>query len=145
MKFNAKYQLGKGLAFLGLATLTFAGCDKDPVEPNNPQPQQKHNVELVYRYIDEDLPLDTIRKYASSQNVDSVLMIPKFTYQHSTAGTAALRNIANKLRTRHNENPRKVFGKGELQLSSASVENNPEIVRFFRDTLMYNVVLVNTK
>ena len=150
MKFNAKYQLGKGLAFLGLATLTFAGCDKDPVEPNNPnnpQPQQKHNVELVYGEDSDtqwqNIAMDTLYKYNADTTVDTIFMVPEYSSQWSTSNATQLRYCINRLRPRHNINPNKIFGKGDLKLNYYSVDENPEIVRFFVDTLKYNVIYDN--
>ncbi|MBR6130602.1 MAG: hypothetical protein IKQ20_01930 [Bacteroidales bacterium] len=145
MKFNAKYQLGKGLAFLGLATLTFAGCDKDPVEPNNPNNPQKHNVELVYgRDPDtqwQNIAMDTLYKYNAGTTVDTIFMIPEYSSQWSTFNATQLRYCINRLRPRHNINPNKIFGKGDLVLNDMVTNGHPEIVRFFADTLKYNVVL----
>mgnify|MGYP003299675246 CR=1 FL=1 len=60
--------------------------------------------------------------------------------QFSTLNTNQLKNyLIPLLRERHNVNPNKVFGKGELQLKNESIMNNPEIIRFFADTLRYNV------
>jgi hypothetical protein len=71
-------------------------------------------------------------------------MVPEMTNQYSTYSTNQLKSIINKSRERHNVNPDKIFGKGELQLWNQSVLNNPEIVRFFADTLKYNVTYRNT-
>lgn len=124
------------------------GCGKENTEqnrnnPDTPQPQPKHNVELVYgsqpstqwQHID----IDTIQKYNSDPTVDTIFLIPEMYNQFSTNSTNGLKNVIKKLRERHNVNPDKVFGKGELQLKSESTINNPEIVRFFQDTLRYNV------
>ena len=133
-----------------------AGCEKDPVEPDhnnpsnpsNPQPQPKHNVELVYGKLPstqwQHIDIDTIQKYNSDPTVDTIFMIPEMYNQYSTFSTAQLQTLVTKLRPRHNVNPDKVFGKGELQLWNQSVLNNPEIVRFFADTLKYDVTYYNT-
>lgn len=113
----------------------FGGCEKDPVKPEN----KKHNVELVYENIEQDLPISTISEYNSNESVDTIFMVPKRNTQYSTTPTNGLKIVVNKLRERHNVNPTKVFGKGELQLKAESIINNPEIVRFFADTLRYNV------
>lgn len=140
------------LKTLGLAAaMMVAGCEKEPAEPNrnnpsnpsNPQPQPKHNVELVYgnkpstnwQHID----MDTIRAYNFDPNVDTIFMIPEYYGQFNTLPTNSLKNLINKLRERHDINPNKVFGKGELQLKASSVVDNPEIVRFFQDTLGYYI------
>ena len=145
MKFNAKYTIGKGLAFLSLASLTLAGCDKDPVEPT----PKKHNVELVYgRDPDtkwQNISMDTLYKYNADPKVDTIFMIPERYDQYSTNSINGLKYIVPRLRERHNVNPNKIFGKGELQLSASAVENNPEIVRFFADTLHYNVTFYENK
>lgn len=142
MKFNAKYQLGKGLAFLGLATLTFAGCEKPDPEPT-PQPQQKHNVELIYGRDSEtqwqNISMDTLYKYNADTTVDTIFMVPEYYNQWATSSATQLKNRINKLRPRHNINPNKIFGKGDLELGLTIKEQNPEIVRFFADTLRYNV------
>ena len=119
----------------------FGGCEKDPVKPDNGNNnnQQKHNVELVYENIEQDLPISTISEYNSNESVDTIFMVPDHYNQFSTNSTNGLKNIVKKLRERHNVNPKKVFGKGELQLKAESTINNPEIVRFFADTLRYNV------
>lgn len=70
-------------------------------------------------------------------------MIPEYYNQFNSVSTNSLQNIVKKLRERHNINPNKVFGKGELQLNSASTINNPEIVKFFQDTLGYYVTYYN--
>ena len=134
---TVSYNIKKVLTGAMLATLPFAfgGCGKDPVKPEN----KKHNVELKYADIAQDLHMDTIFKYNSDPTVDSIFMIPNMYNQYSTASTNGLKNVVKKLRERHNVNPNKVFGKGELQLKNESIMNNPEIVRFFADTLKYNV------
>lgn len=138
---DTKYNLGRGLVILGLAVLPFAGCKKDEdVKPSTPaQPSQKHNVELVFESIANDLHMDTIRKYNANPTVDTIFMVPNRYNKYSTTSTQGLQTLVSLLRERHNVNPNKVFGKGELQLNSDATRNNPEIVRFFADTLKYNV------
>ena len=127
-----------------------AGCEKDPVKPEPTPtptdtttpvtPTQKHNVELVYgdgQY--QNIAMDTIRKYNDDETVDSIFMVPQPYNAFSTTSTAGLQGLVHRLRDRHNVNPAKVFGKGELQLKETSVSNNYEIVKFFRDTLGYTV------
>ena len=70
-------------------------------------------------------------------------MIPERCAQFNGLSTSALQTRVEKLRERHNVNPNKVFGKGDIQFKQSAVENNPEIVRFFADTLKYNVTLRN--
>ena len=138
-----KVLFGAAVALL----FAFGACTKDAPAPDNggttPQPQQKHNVELVYGRIPstqwQNISLDTLYKYSEDKTVDTIFMIPEMTNQFSTNSTNGLKKLINLLRERHNVNPDKVFGKGELQLKAESIIDNPEIVRFFADTLRYNV------
>lgn len=160
MKNIKKHSMKKGVAkmskhlllkTLGLAAaMMVAGCEKDPVEPdhNNPSnpsnPQQpKHNVELVYGQNPstqwQHIDMDTIQKYSDDKTVDTIFMIPDHYNQYGAAPTNGLKTIVKQLRERKNVNPDKVFGKGELQLKASSVVDNPEIVRFFQDTLGYYI------
>lgn len=139
------------LKTLGLAAaMMVAGCEKEPAEPNRnnpdtPQPQPKHNVELVYSNGEyTHIELDTINKYNTDPDVDTIFLIPTPYNTFSTLTTNQLQKRVNRLRACHNVNPDKVFGKGELQLWNQSVLNNPEIVRFFADTLKYDVTYYNT-
>ena len=148
MKKNVLFGAAVALLF------AFAACTKDAPAPDNggttsgggtdPQPQQKHNVELVYGLNNEtqwqNISMDTLYKYNEDKTVDTIFMIPKMTNQFSTLSTNQLKNyLIPLLRERHNVNTDKVFGKGELQLKAESIIDNPEIVRFFADTLRYNV------
>ena len=174
MKLTAKYNLkdiwnkakskidkyGK-FVMVGIALSTVVACEKpDPApEPTPSTPTdtttpvtpvvQKHNVELVYGKLPssqwQNISLDTIRKYNADETVDTIFMIPEVYNQYSTFNTTQVQTIVNKLRDRYNVNTAKVRGKGELQLNNASVENNPEITRFFRDTLGYDVTMHYTK
>lgn len=153
MKLTAKFNLKKGLVMGLLAALPmFNACEKpDPApEPTPVTPTdtttpvtpvvQKHNVELVYgdgQY--QNIAMDTIRKYNADETVDTIFMIPQPYNDFSTTSTSGLQGLVNRLRDRYNVNTAKVRGKGELQLQNSSIENNPEIVRFFRDTLGYKV------
>lgn len=127
----------------------FGGCEKDPVKPNNGNNnnQQKHNVELVYGTNPniqwQNISMDTINKYNSDKTVDTIFMIPEIYNQYSTISTTGLKNLVGKLRERHNVNPDKIFGKGEMQLDADAVRDNYEIVRFFADTLKYKVTYYN--
>jgi len=152
MKKNVLFGAAVALLF------AFGACTKDAPAPDNggttsgdgtdPQPQQKHNVELVYNKNPDtqwqNISLDTIRKYNADRYVDTIFMVPDHYNQFSNFSTNQLRYIIPLLRERHNVNPDKVFGKGELQLWNQSVLNNPEIVRFFADTLKYNITYRNT-
>ncbi|MBR6838898.1 MAG: hypothetical protein IKM94_05030 [Alphaproteobacteria bacterium] len=150
MKTTVPYNFKKALTGIMLVTVpVFAACEKDPVKPNenggnggNTQP--KHNVELVYGkdYTTQwqNISLDTLNKYNKDETVDSIFMIPEKTNQFATLSATPFKNIIiPKLRERHNVNPKKVFGKGDLELSGVILDQNPEIVRFFADTLKYNV------
>lgn len=124
----------------------FGGCEKDPVKPNNGNNnnnQQKHNVELVYGKLPstqwQNISLDTLYKYNMDPTVDTIFMIPEMYNQYSTFSTNQLKTLVTKLRPHHIVNPKKILGKSELQLKAESIINNPEIVRFFADTLRYNV------
>lgn len=149
MKKTFSYNIKKVLAGTILMSLpfTFGGCEKTSLEPDNPNTTgpKKHNVELVYGRNNEtqwqNISLDTLYKYNSDPTVDSILMIPEMTNQFSTLKTNQLKDyLIPLLRERHNVNPNKVFGKGEMELNAESVIDNPEIVRFFADTLKYNVI-----
>ena len=125
-------------------------CEKENTASNNNDgtggnTQQKHNVELVYGkdYTTQwqNISLDTLNKYNKDETVDSIFMIPEKTNQFATLSSTPFKNIiVPELRKRHNVNPNKVFGKGDLELSTTIVSQNPEIVRFFADTLKYNVI-----
>ena len=141
-----------GLAIFG----AIAGCEKpDPAPEPTPTPTdtttpvtptQKHNVELVYRAGEyQNIAMDTIHKYNDDETVDSIFMVAQPYNDFATMSTTGLQGLVHRLRDRHNVNPAKVFGKGELQLKSSSTLNNPEIVRFFRDTLGYTVTYTNSK
>lgn len=131
--------------FALLPLLTSCGKDTEPNRnnPDTPQPQQKHNVELVYGKLPstqwQNISFDTLNKYNSDPTVDTIFMIPEMSNQYSTFTTTQLQTLVNKLRERHNVNPNKVFGKGELQLKDESVAGHPEILKFFADTLKYTV------
>ena len=147
-------KLGRGLVLVGLVVLPFAACEKDDTNLEkgkssrnaNNQPQ-KHNVELVYGPNPDkhwqNISMDTLYKYNADKNVDTIFMVLDYANQFSTFSTNQLNFIRTKLRERHNVNPNKVFGKGEMQLWNKSVVDHPEIVRFFADTLKYNVTYYN--
>lgn len=148
MKKNVLFGAAVALLF------AFGACTKDAPAPDNggatsgggttPHPQPKHNVELVYGQNNEtqwqNISMDTLYKYNEDKTVDTIFMIPEMTNQFSTLSTNQLKNyLIPLLRERHNVNTDKIFGKGELQLKAESIIDNPEIVRFFADTLRYNV------
>jgi hypothetical protein len=127
-----------------LATLPMVcACEKENNEPNNHNTTQKHNVELVYGNKPstnwQHIEMDTIYKYNSDPTVDTIFMIPEYYNQFTSLSASGLKNLANKLRERHNVNPNKVFGKGELQLHDEAVAGHPEILKFFADTLKYDI------
>ena len=138
--------LSTPLTAIGIATMVVTtvalvvSCDK--YEQNEEQPtetQKKHNVELVYD-VPENISMDTLYKYNADPTVDSILLVLQESNRFSTLNTTQLRDfVVPLLRERHNVNPNKVFGKGEMELRSSSTINNPEIVRFMRDTMGYNV------
>lgn len=132
------------VAIAGVSVTLVVSCDKDEDGQNQEQPQQqKHNVELVYGDKPstnwQHIEMDTIYKYNADPTVDSIFMVPEKAEQFSSLSAKSMRECANRLRSRHNINPQKVFGKGDLELKADVVANSPEIVRFFADTLKYNV------
>ena len=138
----------------GVLLVVMASCHKEEENNTNITPQdttqtttQKHNVELVYgdniNTKWQHIELDTIQKYNNDKNVDTIFMIPEMYNQYSTLNTDLLNMLIPYLRERKNINPNKVWGKGEMQLKGTSVVDNPEIVRFFTDTLGYNVTFNN--
>ena len=141
--------LKNAVLLVGVMALPFGGCEKDPVKPNtpnnpdnpnNPQ-QQKHNVELKFNINDQShIAMDTIQFYNSDPKVDLIFMIADPYTTLGGSATNSLQAYVTALRKRHNVNPEKVFGKGDLELKESSVQNNPEIVRFFADTLRYHVI-----
>lgn len=143
MKKTVSYNIKKVLAGTILAALPFAfgGCGKDPVKPENNN--KKHNVELKYNSRIEggmqNLSMDTINKYNSDQTVDTIFMVPDPIDQFATKNATQMQNAVKYFRERHNVNPHKVFGKGDIVLNNMVIDQNPEIVRFFADTLKYNV------
>ena len=129
-------------ATIAVATITLVvSCDKEQPEPT----PQKHNVELIMTVSNQyqNIAMDTIYKYNDDPTVDSIFMVPQSATMWNADNTNILKNRVTYLRARHNVNPNKVFGKGELQLKAESVQNNPEITRFFADTLKYNVTFWN--
>lgn len=142
--------LSAPLTTIGIATLAVAttvlvvSCDKDDInQQQEPNQQQKHNVELRYDGRTGagcvNIAMDTIYKYNTDPTVDTIFMIPEPKNQFATWNATQMRDAVNYLRPRHNVNPNKVFGKGDIKLNSVVLDQNPEIVRFFGDTLKYNV------
>ncbi|MBO4587493.1 MAG: hypothetical protein J5711_01150 [Bacteroidales bacterium] len=138
---------------IALLTLSMVSCHKEEENNNNSTPQdttqtQKHNVELEYNGSTTEglinISMDTIYKYNADKYVDTIFMIPVPNDQFATFNAQKMKNVVNTLRPRHEINPNKVFGKGDLQLSSV-IPEHPEIVRFFADTLGYNVIFNGTK
>ena len=144
LRITVSYNLKKVLAGIMLAAVpVFVACEKDTVKPDNNggtggNTQPKHNVELIYDRALSSLPIDTVAAYAMQSDVDTVFMIPEQTNQYVTLSANQLSPYMRALRKRHNVNPNKVFGKGDMKLNSL-VLDHPEIVRFFADTLKYNV------
>lgn len=124
-------------------------CEKENTASTNDDgtgdnTQPKHNVELIYganfNAQWQNISLDTLYKYNEDKTVDSIFMIPEKNTQYAALNANQVNMIVPKLRERHNVNPKKVFGKGDLELSTTIVSQNPEIIRFFADTLKYNVI-----
>lgn len=161
----------KKIVFLMLAAgvMMMVGCKKteegdgpsggngtDTVTPTQPTdttqvgPLAHRNVVLVYGYNCDDenqwrnISLDTLRKYSADTTVDTIFMIPEMYNQYNACTTAQLQYIIPKFRERRNVNPEKIRGRGELQLWNQATLNHPEIVRFFQDTLRYNVTYRGT-
>ena len=153
MKTTVPYNFKKVLAGIMLVAVpVFVACEKDPVKPNNNggnggnggNTQPKHNVELVYGTNPstqwQNISLDTLNKYNKDETVDSIFMIPENITQYATLNSTQIGNILiPKLRERHNVNPKKVFGKGDIVINDIVTNNHPEILKFFADTLRYNV------
>lgn len=124
-------------------------CEKENTASNNNDgtggnTQPKHNVELVYGTNPstqwQNISLDTINKYNKDETVDSIFMIPENITQYATLNSTQIGNVLiPKLRERHNVNPNKVFGKGDIVINDIVTNHHPEILKFFADTLRYNV------
>ena len=138
MKTSVKYNLKHGL-FMGLvAMLPFAGCEKESY------PKFHHNVKLKYGISTSSewkhLEYDTLRKYNADEYVDTIFMIPESPDLMANMLQTALDDRIVRLRGRHNINPDKIFGYGDIVLMSEITDKHPEIIRFFADTLKYNVI-----
>lgn len=153
MRQTVPYNFKKVLTGIMLVAVpVFVSCEKDNEKPNenggNNQPQ-KHNVELRYGHDFntqwQNISMDTLYKYNSDQTVDSIFMVLEDPHQFNTLSTSNLKKLRNMLSERHNINTNKIFGKGEMQLKNSSITNNPEIVRFFADTLKYTVTYRDAK
>ena len=149
MKKAVSNNILKALAGVMLfAVPMLVACEKENTASNNNDgtggiTQPKHNVELIYganfNTQWQNISLDTLYKYNEDKTVDSIFMIPENTTQYAALNANQVNMIVPKLRERHNVNPNKVFGKGDLKINSMVIEDHPEIVRFFADTLKYNV------
>ena len=134
------------VAVLMASVTLFTACEKDndknDKKSSNSTPKN-HNVELVYgQKFPQDwqnISMDTLNKYNADPTVDTIFMVPEYYGQFSTLPTTGLQALASELRERHNVNPNKIFGKGELQLANDALIGHFEIAKFFRDTLGYNV------
>ncbi len=136
MKFNAKYQLGKGLAFLGLATLTFAGCEKPDPEPTpTPQPQQR-TEEFIYSanlYFSrpgssEEIPYaafaDTVAKLGADQSVKQIHITPQSSYIFSTMPSTSIEPRANIFDNMYGQSNGKLSGENTtLYLTADAFQN----------------------
>lgn len=151
MKKSVSNNILKALAGVMLfAVPMFVACEKENTASNNNDgtggnTQPKHNVELKYGRSPstqwQNISLDTINEYNKDETVDSIFMIPENITQFANLNSTQIGNVLiPKLRERHNVNPNKVFGKGNLKLNSVILDQHPEIVRFFADTLKYNVI-----
>ncbi len=139
------YNLKKLLTGIMLVAIpAFTSCEKEPVQPNQPSQPQTHNVELKYGKSPstqwQNISIDTLNKYNSDPTVDTIFIIPEQANQYSTLSTNGCKIIIDHLRERKKVNPNKVFGKGDIELKAESVQNNPEISRFFADTLGHHVI-----
>lgn len=146
MKKAVSNNILKALAGVMLfAVPMLVACEKENTASNNNDgtggnTQPKHNVELVYNRNLSSLPIDTVTAYALQHDVDTVFMIPEQTDQYAIFFSAnQLSPYMKALRKRHNVNPKKVFGKGDIVIHNMLIDQHPEIVRFFADTLKYNV------
>ena len=129
-----------------ITAVLFVSCDKETEKHQQEQPQpqpQKHNVELVYgnnvRTTWQNISRDTLYKYNADPTVDTIFVIPERSNQFSTWPTENVNYLVDTLRDRHNINPNKIFGKGEMQLSADAVRDRTDLVVFLRDTMLYNV------
>ena len=136
MKFNAKYQLGKGLAFLGLATLTFAGCEKPDPEPTpTPQPQQK-TEEFIYDWdlnfnrpnssqtINYNAFVDTVAKLAADKSVKQIHITPNNPHMLGTLNETKVLTRTNILDNMYGQSNGKLSGENTtLALSAEAIQN----------------------
>ena len=148
MKTSVTNKLKKVLAGIMLVAVSvFVSCEKDNDKPGNNggnnQPQ-KHNVELLYDRTMSSIHVDTIAKYASQPDIDTIYLIPENTHQFGGFSVNQLPPYIKALRKRHEVAPTRVFGKGDLFVNS-SVEPNTDAYKFFADTLKYNVIRNNAK
>ena len=158
MKKNAKHQLGKGLAFLGLAVLTlgFAGCEKDPEKPNSPNnpdnPQNTYTIEYIYTesfkfhrvddttLIPSSAFIDTVAKHGANAHVKQIHIKPKYDNMWSTDQLAQMESRAKKLRNMYISSNNKLSGENTTLVLDASTFNNSDVQNVLGDTLRINLV-----
>lgn len=159
MKKNAKYQLGKGLAFLGLAVLTlgFAGCEKDPEKPNNPNnpdnPQNTYTIEYIYTQglkfhrvndtalISRSAFVDTVAKHGTNAHVKQIHIKPKYDNMWSTVNVEALmESRADKFRNMYILSHNKLSGENTTLVLDSAVLYNSNVQNVLGDTLRINLV-----
>lgn len=158
MKKNAKYQLGKGLAFLGLATLTlgFAGCEKDPEKPNNPNnpdnPQNTYTIEYIYTnglkfhrvgdtaLISHSAFVDTVAKHGTNAQVKQIHITPDHDNMWSTAQLAQMELYADRLQNMYNSSNSKLSGENTTLELNTEVFNSSKVQNVLHNTLGINLV-----
>jgi len=158
MKNNAKYQLGKGLAFLGLAVLTlgFAGCEKDPEKPNNPNnpdnPQNTYTIEYIYtesfkfHRVDDTLLIpssvfiDTVAKHGADTRIKQIHIKPKYDNMWSTDQLAQMESRAKKLRNMYISSNNKLSGENTTLVLDVAAFNSSNVQNVLGDTLRINLV-----
>ena len=122
-----------------LAASAFVSCGKEQESTNgdNSQPQ-KHNVELKYDGRTGagcvNVAMDTISKYIADPTVDTIFMIPDPIDQFATWNAQNMQSVANYLRQRHNVNPKKVFGKGDIKLYDYPQNSEEKFCQFMDNT-----------
>ena len=134
VKYNLKHSWTLGL----LTALAVSGCNPDDDYVND----KKHSIMLFFDEESRNIDMDTIAKYNADRSVDTIFMVPEDSYMFAEWETRFVHHAANALRQRHNVNPNKVFGHGNLHVSSLAT---PDDIKFFRDTLKYNVIMNTVK
>ena len=129
-----------------ITAVLFVSCDKETEKHQQEQPQpqpQKHNVELTLGIV-QHIPMDTLYKYNADPTVDTIFMPLEHPSQFSTLGTGSLNRIVDSLRVRHNINPNKIFGKGEMQLANDVVrENYNGDIDYLANVMLYKITAKN--